>query len=53
MINLYKYKKIFIKINFYVDNKIFLSGDWVLGKSLSDAWDAGEKLSHYIKILSV
>ena len=35
------------------DNKIFLSGDWVLGKSLSDAWDAGEKLSHYIKILSV
>ena len=24
MINLYKYKKIFIKINFYVDNKIFL-----------------------------
>ena len=35
------------------DNKIFLSGDWILGKSLSDAWDAGEKLSHYIKILSV
>ena len=35
------------------DNKLFLSGDWVLGKSLSDAWDAGEKLSHYIKILSV
>ena len=35
------------------DNKIFLTGDWVLGKSLSDAWDAGEKLSHYIKILSV
>ena len=35
------------------DNKIFLSGDWALGKSLSDAWDAGEKLSHYIKILSV
>ncbi len=33
------------------DNKIFLSGDWVLGKSLSDAWDAGEKLSHHIKIL--
>ncbi len=35
------------------DNKIFLCGDWVQGKSLSDAWDAGEKLSHYIKILSV
>jgi len=35
------------------DNKLFLSGDWVLGKSLSDAWDVGEKLSHYIKILSV
>jgi len=35
------------------DNKIFLSGDWVLGKSLSDAWDAGQKLSHYIKILSI
>ncbi len=35
------------------DNKIFLSGDWVIGKRLSDAWDAGEKLSHYIKILSV
>ena len=35
------------------DNKLFLSGDWVIGKSLSDAWDAGEKLSHYIKILSV
>tara|TARA_Y100000768_G_scaffold217405_1_gene163882 strand:- start:93 stop:1067 length:975 start_codon:yes stop_codon:yes gene_type:complete len=35
------------------DNKLFLSGDWVLGKSLSDAWDAGQKLSHYIKILSV
>ena len=35
------------------DNKIFLSGDWILGKSLSDAWNAGEKLSHYIKILSV
>ena len=35
------------------DNKIFLSGDWVLGKSLSHAWYAGEKLSHYIKILSV
>ena len=33
------------------NNKIFLSGDWVLGKSLSDAWDAGEKLSHHIKIL--
>ena len=24
MINLYKYKKIFIKINFYLDNKIFI-----------------------------
>ena len=24
MVNLYKYKKIFIKINFYVDNKIFI-----------------------------
>ena len=35
------------------DNKIFLTGDWVIGKSLSDAWSAGEKLSHYIKILSV
>ncbi len=35
------------------DNKLFLSGDWVIGKSLSDAWDSGEKLSHYIKILSV
>ena len=35
------------------DNKIFLSGDWVLGKSISNAWDAGQKLSHYINILSV
>ena len=35
------------------DNKIFLTGDWVLGKSLSDAWNAGLKLSHYLKILDI
>ena len=35
------------------DNKIFLTGDWVLGKSLSDAWNAGFKLSHYLKILDI
>ena len=35
------------------DNKVYLSGDWVLGKSLSDAWDAGLELSHYIKLLDI
>ena len=35
------------------DSSIFLSGDWVTGKSLSDAWDSGEKLSNYIKLLSI
>ena len=35
------------------DNKIFLTGDWVLGKSLSDAWNAGLQLSHYLKILDI
>tara|TARA_A100001015_G_scaffold184358_1_gene205128 strand:- start:4479 stop:5453 length:975 start_codon:yes stop_codon:yes gene_type:complete len=35
------------------DNKVFLTGDWVLGKSLSDAWNAGLKLSHYLKILDI
>ena len=35
------------------DSSIFLSGDWVTGKSLSDAWDSGEKLSDYIKLLSI
>ncbi len=34
------------------DSKLFLSGDWVMGKSLSDAWNAGLKLSHYINILN-
>ena len=34
------------------DSKVFLSGDWVMGKSLSDAWDAGLQLSHYLKILN-
>ena len=35
------------------DSKVFLTGDWVLGKSLSDAWNAGLKLSHYLKILDI
>ena len=35
------------------DSSIFLSGDWVTGKSLSDAWDSGEKLSNYIKLLAI
>ncbi|MDC2979574.1 FAD-dependent oxidoreductase [Pelagibacteraceae bacterium] len=35
------------------DNKIFLTGDWVLGKSLSDAWNSGLQLSHYLKILDI
>ena len=35
------------------DNKVFLTGDWVLGKSLSDAWNAGLQLSHYLKILDI
>ena len=35
------------------DNKIFLTGDWVLGKSLSDAWNSGLQLSHYLKILNI
>ncbi len=34
------------------DSKIFLSGDWVMGRSLSDAWNAGLQLSHYLKILN-
>ena len=35
------------------DNKVFLTGDWAIGKSLTDAWKAGLKLSHYIKILDI
>ena len=35
------------------DNKVFLTGDWAMGKSLTDAWKAGLKLSHYIKILDI
>ncbi len=35
------------------DSRIFLSGDWVTGRSLSDAWYSGEKLSYYIKLLSI
>tara|TARA_B100000678_G_scaffold215293_1_gene182592 strand:+ start:216 stop:1187 length:972 start_codon:yes stop_codon:yes gene_type:complete len=35
------------------DSSIFLSGDWVTGKSLSDAWDSGQKLSNYIKLLAI
>ena len=35
------------------DNKIFLTGDWILGKSLGDAWNAGLKLSHYLNILDI
>ena len=35
------------------DSSIFLSGDWVTGKSISDAWDSGEKLSNYIKLLAI
>ncbi len=34
------------------DSKIFLSGDWVMGKSISDAWNVGLNLSHYVKILN-
>jgi len=34
------------------DSKIFLSGDWVMGKSVSDAWNAGLQLSYYLKILN-
>ncbi len=33
------------------DSKIFLSGDWVMGRSISDAWNAGLQLSHYLNIL--
>ena len=35
------------------DSSVFLSGDWVTGKSLSDAWDSGQKLSNYIKLLAI
>ena len=35
------------------DSSIFLSGDWVTGKSISNAWDSGEKLSNYIKVLAI
>ena len=35
------------------DNKVFLTGDWILGKSLSDAWNAGLQLSHYLKKLDI
>ena len=34
------------------DSKIFLSGDWIMGRSLSDGWKAGIELSHYLKILN-
>ena len=33
------------------DSKVFISGDWVLGKNLNDAWNAGLNLSHYLKII--
>ncbi len=33
------------------NSNLFLCGDWIMGKSLSDAWNAGLKLSHYVNIL--